>query len=204
MDILFWSGGKDSYLALQFYRKSNPETALKLLTTFDESNDIVPHQKIAMEDIRKQASSLNMDLIEVPLPADCPNDIYIEKVKVALDNLDEPVDNLVFGDWKLEDIREWREKVFSEMGYHCLFPIWEKDLNELLTELILKPVEIKISSVDEKFSSIIGVGETYDQAFVRQIQLLKENIDPMGENGEFHTRVEFREWEKPEKQPLIP
>lgn len=204
MDILFWSGGKDSYLALQFYRKSHSGESLKLLTTYDESRDIVPHQRIELEDIEGQAKALGLDLLTVPLPPDCPNDIYLERLEDTFDQLEQPVEHLVFGDWKLEDIREWREKVFGDMGYHCLFPIWQKSLDELLPELLFKPVEIKISAVREEFASLIRVGESYDQSFVAQLRHLPEDIDPMGENGEFHTRIEFVKPDGPGRQPLVP
>lgn len=204
MDILFWSGGKDSYLALQFYRKSYPDAKIKLLTTYDKTKGIVPHQRIKMEEVEKQASSLELDLISVPLPPDCSNDLYLEKVKEALENTEGTVEHLVFGDWHQEEIREWRERVFADMGYECVFPIWDKEINELLLELLLKPIEVKISAVKKEFQSLIGVDESYDQSFIRQIQHQPKDIDPMGENGEFHTKVVFKDWDLEQKQPLIP
>lgn len=196
MDILFWSGGKDAYLAYHFYRESNPDASIKLLTTYDASNDIVPHQNIPLEDIKEQATHLGLDLIAVPLPPDCPNNVYLERLEEALEQLDESVDHLIFGDWYLEDIRQWREKVFGEMGYDCVFPIWKKGLNDLLPVLLLKPIEIKISAVNEEYQSLIRVGETFDQSLVTQLQHLPDDIDPMGEKGEFHTKVIFKDLDK--------
>lgn len=193
MDILFWSGGKDAYLAYHFYRESNPNTSLKLLTTYDESSNVVPHQNIPLKDIKEQANHLKLDLISVPLPPDCPNDIYLERIKDSLQQLDAPIGHLIFGDWYLEDIKEWREKVFGEMGYDCLFPIWKKSLNDLLPVLLFKPVEIKISAVKEEYQSLIRVGESFDQSLVTQLKHLPDDIDPMGEKGEFHTRIIFKD-----------
>jgi len=202
MDILFWSGGKDSYLALEFYRREYGQKELKLLTTYDEDKAVVPHQNIDLDDIKVQAKNLGLELILVPLPEDCPNDIYLQRIKEALEDCEQDIDNLVFGDWKLEDIREWREKEFGKMGYTCLFPIWGKSLDELLPVLILKPVEVTINAVKEEYSKYIAVGEAYNQKFVRQ---LPEDIDPMGENGEFHTKVTIQTFDdiEPEKQPLF-
>ena len=202
MDILFWSGGKDSYLALEFYRREYEQNELKLLTTYNEDTAVVPHQNIALEDIEEQAKNLGLDLISVPLPEDCPNDIYLQRIEEALEACGQPIESLVFGDWKLEDIRQWREKEFGKMGYNCLFPIWKKDLNELMPVLLLKPVEITISAVKEEYKDLIAVGEAYNQHFVRQ---LPDEIDPMGENGEFHTKVTIQTFDdiKPEKQPLF-
>lgn len=203
MNILFWSGGKDAYLALHFFRESHPEADLKLLTTYNESNDIVPHQNIPLSEIKKQADHLGLELISVALPTNCPNDIYLERIESALNELSQPINNLIFGDWYLEDIRQWREKVFGEMGYSCLFPIWKKDLNELLPILLLKPIEIKISAVGEDFQALLKTGESFDQKLVMQLRRLNE-IDPMGENGEFHTKVIFKDPESLDNQPLMP
>ena len=191
MDILFWSGGKDAYLALHFYRQSDPDAEIKLLTTYNEVNDTVPHQNIPISAIKEQASHLGLELTLVPLPPKCPNDMYLERVKEAFQAIDGQIGHLIFGDWYLEDIRKWREDVFGEMGYNCLFPIWQKDLHDLLPVLLLKPVTIEISAVQEEFQSLIRVGETFDQSFVTQLKHLPEEIDPMGEKGEFHTQIKF-------------
>ena len=203
MDILFWSGGKDAYLAYEFYRQKHPKSELKLLTTYSENSEIVPHQKIPIEIIKEQAKALKLELILVPLPEDCPNDIYLEKIKDALENEPEKVNHLIFGDWHLEDIRNWRESQFEKLGYSCLFPIWQKKLDELLPVLLFKPVEIRINAVQSKYEKFIRVGELFNKQFIRQ---LPKEIDPMGEKGEFHTKVIFKNWDdehQPKRQPIL-
>lgn len=196
MDILFWSGGKDAWLALHFYRQQYPDTELKLLTTYEKSTDVVPHQQIELSHIRKQAADLEIPLISIPLPTNCPNDLYLKEIEQKLVMQDEAVRYLIFGDWHLQDIQQWREKTFGEMGYECLFPIWEKSIHDLLPVLWLQPVEVEISAVQEKYESLIKVGETFNQSLVAQLRHLPETIDPMGENGEFHTKVMFKELDK--------
>ena len=196
MDILFWSGGKDAYLALQFYRQKHPNTEVRLLTTYNEENNIVPHQNIAISHIQQQASNLDLKLVTVPLPADCPNDTYLNKVKEALAKQQGKIEHLIFGDWHLQDIRDWREEMFEPIGSRCLFPIWQKSIHELLPVLFLKPIDIKISAVADQFEQLIRVGEDYDQSFVRQLQYQPKEIDPLGEKGEFHTKVTFKEQSK--------
>lgn len=205
MNVLFWSGGKDAWLALVKYRERYPEKKLALLTTYEGESGIVPHQDIPMNRIREQARQLSHELLEVPLPPECPNAIYLEKVGEVLENFSdrtgEDVEDLIFGDWKLEDVRQWREEQFGAMGFRCRFPIWEAELNELMATLTLHPVEVRISAVREEFRSLLRVGELYDQNLAVQLVHLDE-IDPMGENGEFHTEVIFRD-ELPEPQARI-
>lgn len=189
MNYLFWSGGKDAFLARVFYREEHPGRELTLLTTYEESSGMVPHQRIPLETIRRQAEAMGHPLVAVPLPDECPNEVYLAKVREAFAEHGEPGD-LIFGDWKLEDVRAWRERHFGE---HCLFPIWNRRLDELLAVLTLHPVEVRISAVREEFRHLLRPGEPYNQALVRQLHHLDGEIDPMGENGEFHTEVRFPE-----------
>lgn len=189
MDILFWSGGKDSYLALEFYKKGHGKENIKLLTTFEQDSEMVPHQQIPVTHIKEQARKLNLDIELVPLPSKASNEEYLRKVGKHLDNQKEKVQRLIFGDWHLQDIRSWREDVFGDLGYSCLFPIWNKNIHEMLPLLTLKAVEVTISSVRKEYEEFIRVGETYNQHFVQQ---LPAEIDPMGEQGEFHTKVTFQ------------
>ncbi len=186
MDILFWSGGKDSYLALEFYKRALPNRAITLLTTYEEETRTVPHQNIPIHKIKKQARYLNLKIHTVPLPADCSNDLYLEKLNKTLNR--ESPKHLLFGDWHLQDIRDWREESFNKLGYECRFPIWKRSLHELLPVLLLKTAEIRISAVQERFQEYIRIGELYNQHFMQQ---LPHEIDPMGERGEFHTEVCF-------------
>jgi diphthamide synthase (EF-2-diphthine--ammonia ligase) len=190
MDILFWSGGKDAFLAYECYQQEHPDREIQLLTTYEESTDIVPHQNIALTHIRKQAAYLQLELMAVPLPPECPNGIYLKEVEQALSQHSN-IQHLIFGDWHLEDIRAWREKVFAEMGYDCLFPIWQKSIHELLPILQFKPIDIVINAVQEEYQSLLKVGEPFNQALAIQLHRLSD-IDPMGEHGEFHTKVNFK------------
>lgn len=202
IDILFWSGGKDAFLAYEFYRQENPDEELVLLTTYNEKNEIVPHQNIPLKNIEAQARALDLSLLLVSLPDECPNEVYLKKVHETLKTQDQEIGHLVFGDWHLQDIRNWREEQFNELGYNCLFPIWNKDLNELLPILLFKPVEVRISAVAEEYHKWIRVGELFNQKFIRQ---LPKEIDPMGEKGEFHTEVVFKSFgdeHKPVDQPF--
>ena len=202
MNILFWSGGKDAFLALKVYQQEHPETEIQLLTTFEKNSEVVPHQNIPVEHIKKQAVALGLKLNLVALPPECANELYLKKIKQATHHISPPVKNLIFGDWHVRDIREWREEQFEKLGFTCRFPIWEKSIHDLLPMLLLQPVEIRISAVKDEYRDIIKAGELYNQQFVQQ---LPKEIDPLGEHGEFHTKVIFKSWgkQKTDAQPLI-
>ncbi|KAH9256485.1 hypothetical protein BASA81_005400 [Batrachochytrium salamandrivorans] len=62
--VLFWSGGKDSFLALQALERENAQVTL--LTSFEPNAGVVPEQDIPMSVIFDQAKHLQRDLIAVP------------------------------------------------------------------------------------------------------------------------------------------
>lgn len=176
--ILFWSGGKDSFLAYDAIRAEAPV----LLTSYDPATGVVPHQDIALEHIRLQAAALGRPLIELPLPRPCPNERYLAAVEAALGDAAE----LVFGDLHLADIRAWRETSFAER--RCRFPLWQVPYDRLLARLWALDATVTVSNVRADLAGHIAVGARYDAAFVAA---LPGNIDAMGERGEFHTRVDI-------------
>lgn len=186
--ILFWSGGKDSLLALQNLQQGSQE--LVLFTTYDEEETIVPYQGIPLRNIYQQAGALKLPLITTPLPHPCPNELYLERVHYQLQQIPFKTEKLAFGDWFLEDIRNWRTEEFGKIGFECEFPIWKKPVKLLLDQLFDLNVTVSISNVDEQFRDIIQVGQDYDHHFIHS---LPDSIDPMGENGEFHTYVHFKD-----------
>ncbi|MGM0588536.1 MAG: hypothetical protein ACQETE_08995 [Bacteroidota bacterium] len=204
MHILFWSGGKDSYLSYLYFFEDHPESKISLLTTFDQTDQSIPYQGLELKDVREQYEHLNGadNLVEVGLPSQCPNEIYLQRVDQAIKEVsgDEPV-HLYFGDWHNADIREWREEQFTNLGYTCHFPIWHRSLHELLPKLLFHPVTTRISWVDEDYQTYLKVGEPYNQ---RLVTSLPDEIDPMGENGEFHTVIEFQEFpDDPMKRKVL-
>ncbi len=186
-DLLFWSGGKDSFLALLYYMDSTAEEPL-LLTTFDDESQIVPHQNIPIKAIQHQAMMLEMILFTVPLSYPSSNEQYLETIRNAIEQMPFGVNRIIFGDLHLEDIRTWREEQFHRMGFETLFPIWHKPYDELFSRLERENIGITISCVEERFRDEIAEGAPYTREFAES---LPPNVDPMGENGEFHTRVWF-------------
>lgn len=182
--VLFWSGGKDAFLAL---KEIDDKSEVTLLTTFNEETQAVPHQEIPLKLIREHAGHLNLKLLTVPLPDQCPNELYLKKLEETLNTFPHKP-KLVFGDLRLADIRNWREQVFHKMGYECRFPIWNKPYPELLAKLWRQPVDVHISAVTPPFQDVLQSGMKYDEQLVKN---LPPHIDPLGENGEFHTVLTF-------------
>ena len=136
--VLFWSGGKDSYLALLKLQAN--ETDILLLTTY--ANGMVGHQEIPIATIKMQAAHLRLPLLLVPLQG---NERYEITVSKALQSVEST--RLAFGDLHLQGIRDWRERFFHD--YTLLFPIWLTPYEELLPLLWSQDVDVRISALGD-------------------------------------------------------
>ena len=84
----------------------------------------------------------------------------------------------------MEDLRIFREEKLKPFGIRCHFPLWKRDTKTIINEFIklgFKAIVICIKSdlLDKSF-----VGREIDEDFIND---LPKNVDPCGENGEFHT-----------------
>ena len=181
--ILFWSGGKDSFLALRNLQRNGVRN-IALLTTFDLSSRIIAHQEIPIEHTVAQAEKLNVPLIGVPL---VPQGDYVRQVERGL-KLVPALKQLAFGDLHLEHIRDWRENAFepwTRQGVSLTFPVWHADYDELFADLQKSKASCLISAVTDPRLEVF-LGQHYDRDF---LNALPTDIDRFGENGEFHTRL---------------
>lgn len=184
VSLLFWSGGKDSYLAYRALERAE-HMNIVLLTTFDARSRIIAHQEFAIDVVVEQAAHLGVPLIGVPLHTGAD---YVEQIVFAL-NLVPSCRRLCFGDLHLSHIREWREQAFADhphtAGMELVFPLWNTDYRALLADLQASGATSIISSVAPDLSQIV-VGDVFDAALQAR---LPDHVDPFGENGEFHTRI---------------
>ena len=91
-----------------------------------------------------------------------------------------------FGDIFLEDLKQYREIQLKKMNITGEFPLWKRDTKELIHEFIdlgFKSIVVCIKSelLDKSFA-----GRIIDKDFLKDLPL---DVDPCGENGEFHTFV---------------
>ena len=184
--VLFWSGGKDSYLAYRALSKE-ADVAAVLLTTFDARTRAIAHQDIPIEEVVAQAAHLGAPLIGVPLH---PGADYMEQIIPALDLVPD-CKRLCFGDLHLRHIREWREEAFAThpktAEMELSFPLWGADYETLINEFEASGARSTISAIAADLPGV-AIGDCFDRALIER---LPENVDPFGENGEFHTRIVF-------------
>lgn len=187
-NLLFcWSGGKDSALALYEIKKKNEYEVVSLLTTITEDYDRVSMHGVRRILVEQQAESIGIPLHKVFIPKECSNEIYAAKMTEALNKFKhEGVGNVAFGDIFLEDVRNYRLKNLDKLDMKGVFPIWGRDSAELMKSFIDLGFKAVVSCINTKVTDKKFLGRQLDKDFLAE---LPPNIDPCGENGEFHSFV---------------
>jgi uncharacterized protein (TIGR00290 family) len=186
--ILFcWSGGKDSAMALHTLLQQKTFHVVALLTTVTEGYDRIAMHGVRRELLKRQAESIGLSLHEVFIPQQCVNPIYEARMEEALRvHLAQGVRRVAFGDIFLEDLRAYREKNLARVGMTALFPIWKRDTRELIRHFHEQRFRAIAACIDSKVLDPSFAGRELDESFFRD---LPPQVDPCGENGEFHTFV---------------
>lgn len=175
---VFWSGGKDSFMALcEAVNHFNVEF---LITTFDENSRSHAHE---FEELLflAQSKSIGIELVKVVVEGSEYNEALQNTV---LDLKARGVDNFIFGDIFLEDIRKYREKIFEGLSVNVHFPLWgmsELELKELFWRNEVKAV---VSVVNTGKLAVDFLGKELGSSFFK---MLPAGTNHFGENGEFHT-----------------
>lgn len=185
--IVSWSGGKDSTAALYQTLQSAEYEVISLITTItDEYNRISIHG-VRKELLELQALSLGIDLKEIYIPKDSTNMEYESSLESALLFFNQlGINNVLFGDIFLEDVKKYRDKFLDRLSMRGLYPLWMRDSNELAYHFIHSGFKAIITCVDSTQLSEEFCGKEYNHDFLSN---LPTKCDPCGENGEFHTFV---------------
>ena len=185
--ILSWSGGKDSALALYEIQKGGEYETVSLITTVTRDYQRVSMHGLRCELLHRQSESLELPIEEIFISKDAPNAEYESNLKSTLKKyIDSGVRKIVFGDIFLEDIKEYRETLMSEIGMECVFPIWNKPSSLLAEGFIDSGFKAVVVCVDTEQLDGEFAGREYDESFLKD---LPRGVDPCGEKGEFHTFV---------------
>ncbi len=188
MDCIFnWSGGKDSALALYKLQQGKEFKVKSLLTTLNAEYKRISMHGVRQELLTQQAKSIGIPLVECFLPEKATCNDYNSMMRETLMNfIVDGIHYSAFGDIFLEDLREYRENQLEKIGMKAIFPLWKIETKELSREFIDLSFKSIITCVNANYLDESFVGRIYDHQFIND---LPSNVDPCGENGEFHSFV---------------
>jgi len=188
--VMSWSGGKDSAMALHELLRDDEREVVALLTSVSDEFRRISHHGVRESLLDEQAKAIGLPLRKVYLPSGenggCTNDVYeaiMAKEMAAC--RDDGIFTIGFGDLFLQDLRAWREANLARSGMKGIFPIWKRDTAKLARDVIALEFKACLSSVQERIGADFA-GRQYDAKLLRD---LPADVDPCGENGEFHSFV---------------
>ncbi|WP_196140086.1 adenine nucleotide alpha hydrolase [Aliikangiella sp. G2MR2-5] len=183
--VVSWSSGKDSTLTLLRLLENSKIEVVALLTT--HVGESIPFQATPVDVVKEQAKAVGLPLILQELPEVFPsNDIYQSLVVDAIRCCGLDVEAVAFGDMFHNGIADYRRSYIEPAGWQCIFPLLGEKPLDLAQEIIQRNIKTFLSTVDTKHLDGNFVGCEYDSSFLNK---LPDNIDPCGEDGEFHTLV---------------
>jgi len=182
--LFCWSGGKDSSYCLHKVLAEKLFDVKYLLTTVNDK-----FKRISMHGVREELLDIQVESIGIPLlkvrVTEGTNEEYEKQMKAALLKAkSEGIQNVIFGDIFLEDLRVYRENTLAKVEMKGIFPLWKMDTTFLINDFIDQEFKTVICCTNDGYLGEEWVGREIDKSF---IDLLPAIVDPCGENGEYHT-----------------
>lgn len=183
--IFCWSGGKDSALALNRVLQDERYEVAALLTTCNEHFQRVSMHGVRLELLEQQAAAIGLPLEKVFVSQRSSNEEYQQKMSACLlAHQERGVTACAFGDIFLEDLKLWRDGNLAKIGMRGIYPVWKIDSRALIREFLALGFGTVICCVNDAYLGAEAVGRNIDAEFIAS---LPPEVDPCGENGEFHS-----------------
>ena len=180
-----WSTGKDASLALYHLQKNKKHTIDLLVTSINNHHDRVSMHGLRRELLIKQVQEIGLPLTTIELPEEPSMEIYETEMKrIVIELQSKGYTHCGFGDIFLEDLRVYREEQLKPYGITGCFPLWKRNTKNIIDEFISLGFKAVIICIKSDLLDASFVGREVDDNFVND---LPSNVDPCGENGEFHT-----------------
>jgi uncharacterized protein (TIGR00290 family) len=183
--ISLWSGGKDSCFACYKAKLRGYQIISIINFTNPDGINSVSHG-LSADIIQRQAGLIDIPLLQKAMPQKGYRDAF----KVLFEELKakEGIRGVVFGDIYLQEHRDWIDKVCDELRVEAILPIWTKDTERLVKEIIDSGFKSIIVSASKDILGKQWLGREINDGFIKDLKAIG-NIDLCGEKGEFHTFV---------------
>jgi diphthine-ammonia ligase len=179
---LFWSGGKDSLLALDRSRRTGLDVT-HLVNIYEGNTGRVRFHGVRKELLEAQARALGLELIS---EATHPRN-FEAAFQSALQELKrQDIKGICFGNIHLSDIREWYESRTTSNGFQHVEPLWGSPPEALISEFIGRGHRARVVSVFLKHGKREWLGHEFTEKFAAELSAEPE-VDICGERGEYHS-----------------
>jgi uncharacterized protein (TIGR00290 family) len=185
--ILNWSSGKDASFAYFLLKKEGKYNISSLLTSISAQFDRVSMHGTRVEILEKQSELMQIPLEKILVPENADMETYNKTMQNSIQKfINQDIKTFASGDIFLEDLRKYREDQLAKIDAKAIFPLWKMDTKSLVKQVEDAGIIAKIVCVNDKYLGEEFLGRTINRDLLND---LPANVDPCGENGEYHTLV---------------
>jgi len=187
--VLF-SGGKDSTYAAYLAKKAKHELTC-LLTIASENMDSFMFHTPSISQVKSLAKSMGVPLIIQKTKGKKESELKDLKKLILSAKKRYGIEGVVTGAVKSVYQSSRIQKICNELDLEVFNPLWEKDQEELLNELIKKKFEIILVGIFAYPLDKNWLGKKIDRSFLKDVLKLKEKygFNVAGEGGEYESFV---------------
>lgn len=192
--VVSWTGGKDCNLSLLHAWRDPSLDVVALICFKPEGGVFRAHPTALME---KQAEALRLPLMYIPInatPEYTYKDAYVEGMKRL--KAEHGIFVVVTGDMDYVGTSDtnWMSECGEEAGLDVIIPLWKRDREQCLREMIDEGLEVIFSCVKAPYFDGTWIGRRIDdESLLEMKKIVAESsegetcLDLGGERGEYHT-----------------
>ncbi len=182
---MLWTGGKDSAMAL--YEADQNGYCVRCLVTFAPPEpDFLAHP---LSFIKMQAQVLALPHHVLPISAPFEQS-YETSLRRLRDEMG--IDCVITGDIAAADGNpNWIRERSRAVGISVHTPLWGRDQNTLLQQLLDRGFKARFSCVKTRWLDESWIGRELDDSALAELRSIRKQngLDLCGEEGEYHTLV---------------
>jgi diphthine-ammonia ligase len=182
---ILWTGGKDSSMAL--YEASQNGYRVRCLVTFAPPEpDFLAHP---LGFIKMQAQALALPHYVLPISAPFERSYETSLCRLR-DELG--IHCVVTGDIaEVDGNQNWIRARCDSVGMSVHAPLWGRDRNALLRQLLDRGFKVRFSCVKTRWLDESWIGRELNDSAIAELRVIREQtgLDLCGEEGEYHTLV---------------
>ena len=185
------SGGKDSVYAARLTQQEG-HTLAYLVSLRSRNPDSYMFHTVNIDLARLQAEAWDVEYREAVTEGEKEEELT--DLKNALSELD--IDGVITGAIASNYQRERIDRIAEDLGIKHLSPIWGRNREELIGEMLGSGMKIIFSAVAVHGLDKTWLGETLNMERVSKLKTLNEKfgVDMCGEGGEYESLVVDAPW----------
>lgn len=182
---MLWTGGKDSAMAL--YEAGQNGYRVRCLVTFAPPEPHFLAHPLAIMRMQAHALALPHYVLPISVPFEGSYETSLRRLQD-----DWGIGCVVTGDIaEVDGHPNWIRERSRPVGMSVHTPLWGRERNVLLRQLLERGFKARFSCVDTRWLDENWIGRELDDAAVAELCSIREStgLDVCGEGGEYHTVV---------------